>query len=127
MLHLWAGVVAEIRRRGADLVFGAGSFPGTDPTIIGPLVRLLEQRYAAPAAIRPKVRPEGALALDGIAASRDAVRAMRDVPPLLKSYLRAGARIGEGAWVDRDLGLTDVCIVLDRATAIWPAEPGARG
>jgi putative hemolysin len=48
MLYLWAGLVAEVKRRRADWVFGVGSFAGTDAIVIGPLVRLLEQRFGAP-------------------------------------------------------------------------------
>jgi putative hemolysin len=64
--------------------------------------------------------------MTGAHASEDAVKAMAAVPPLIKSYLRAGARVGQGAYVDHDLGLTDVCIVLDAATAVWPAVPEGR-
>lgn len=127
MLHLWAGVVAEIRRRGAELAFGAGSLPSIDPKIVGPLVLMLEARYGAAADLCPVVRPEGALDLHGVVPPEDVVKAMLQVPPLLKSYLRAGARIGQGAYVDRDLGLSDVCIVLDATTAVWPTDPGPRG
>jgi L-ornithine Nalpha-acyltransferase len=127
MLHLWAGVVAEIRRRGAELVFGAGSLPSVDPKVAGPLVLMLEARYGASPELCPKVRPEGAMDLSGLAIPDDVVKAMQQVPPLLKSYLRAGARVGQGAYVDRDLGLSDVCIVLEAATAVWPTDPGLRG
>ncbi|MEO8530338.1 MAG: hypothetical protein ABI459_03880, partial [Deltaproteobacteria bacterium] len=62
----------------------------------------------------------------GAATPLDVAEAMRNVPPLIKSYLRAGARIGQGAAVDSDLNLTDICIVLESKTAIWPPDPMAR-
>jgi L-ornithine Nalpha-acyltransferase len=127
MLHLWAGVVAEIKRRGAELVFGAGSLPSVDPAVAGPLVLMLQARYLALPDLCPVVHPDGALDLTGVRPPKDTLTAMSQVPPLLKSYLRAGARVGQGAYVDRDLGLTDVCILLESATAIWPADPGPRG
>jgi len=34
------------------------------------------------------------------------------MPPLVKGYLRLGARIGDGCVVDRDFGTVDVFIVL---------------
>ncbi len=35
---------------------------------------------------------------------------MRSLPPLLKGYMRAGCRIGEGAVIDRQFSTTDVFI-----------------
>ena len=35
---------------------------------------------------------------------------IRSLPPMLKGYVRAGCRIGDGAVVDRQFGTTDVFI-----------------
>ena len=35
---------------------------------------------------------------------------LRSLPPLLKGYVRAGCRIGDGAVIDRQFGTTDVFI-----------------
>jgi putative hemolysin len=43
----------------------------------------------------------------------DPVRALREVPPLIKAYLRTGGFVGEGAWVDHDFNTIDVCVVMD--------------
>jgi putative hemolysin len=37
------------------------------------------------------------------------------LPPLLKGYLRLGAKIGDGAVVDHQFNTTDVCVVLPTA------------
>jgi putative hemolysin len=34
------------------------------------------------------------------------------LPPLVKGYLRSGAMIGEGAFVDHDFNTIDVCIIM---------------
>ena len=34
------------------------------------------------------------------------------MPPLIKGYLRLGARIGDGCVIDQEFGTVDVCIVL---------------
>jgi len=127
MLYLWAGLVAEVRRRKVDWVFGSGSFAGTDAAVLAPLIRLLEERFGAPAAIAPRVNLSGAMDTSAATVPDDPAKAMSMVPPLIKSYLRAGGRIGQGAYVDRALNLTDVCIVLETASAIWPPDPEARG
>ena len=38
--------------------------------------------------------------------------AIAGMPPLVKGYLRLGARIGDGCVIDRDFGTVDVFIVL---------------
>jgi putative hemolysin len=45
----------------------------------------------------------------------DPKRAWAALPPLLKGYLRLGAKIGDGAVVDEQFNTTDVCIVLQTA------------
>jgi putative hemolysin len=42
----------------------------------------------------------------------DAKLALRQMPPLIKGYLRLGARFGTGAVIDRQFGTTDVLVVL---------------
>ncbi len=39
-------------------------------------------------------------------------RALMQLPPLVKGYLRAGAKFGDGAFIDRDFNSIDVCVVL---------------
>jgi putative hemolysin len=38
--------------------------------------------------------------------------ALRQLPPLLKAYLRMGGMIGEGAVIDHQFNTIDVCLVL---------------
>jgi putative hemolysin len=45
----------------------------------------------------------------------DPKAALRELPPLIKAYLRLGAYIGDGAVIDRQFGTTDVLIVLRMA------------
>jgi L-ornithine Nalpha-acyltransferase len=42
----------------------------------------------------------------------DQRRALRDLPPLIKGYLRLGCFIGEGAVIDRQFNTIDVLIIL---------------
>jgi putative hemolysin len=41
--------------------------------------------------------------------------ALRALPPLVKGYVRAGCRIGDGAVIDRQFSTTDVFIFLPLA------------
>jgi putative hemolysin len=40
--------------------------------------------------------------------------AMRQMPPLIKAYLRVGGFVGEGAFVDHQFNTIDVCIIVKR-------------
>ena len=42
----------------------------------------------------------------------DAKRALAALPPLIKGYMRVGAKFGDGAVVDQQFGVTDVFVVM---------------
>ena len=42
----------------------------------------------------------------------DRKAALLSLPPLVKAYLRVGARFGDGAVIDRQFGTTDVFVVM---------------
>ena len=51
--------------------------------------------------------------MDRIAAEAlDRKAALLSLPPLVKAYLRVGAKFGDGAVIDRQFGTTDVFVVL---------------
>ena len=39
--------------------------------------------------------------------------ALKQMPSLLKSYLRLGAKVGEGAFVDKEMNTIDILIMID--------------
>ena len=114
MYHLWSGLARYVEAHGIGLLFGVASFPGTDAqTLSGPL-SLLQRRHLAPEEMRPKVRAGQSLDLRVLEEDQfDRVQAMRDVPALIKGYLRLGGLVGEGAWLDHAFNTTDVCMVMD--------------
>lgn len=112
LFHIWSGLADYVDLHGCDLLFGTASLPGTDLTALSHPLSLLHDNYLAPADIRPVARPMQVMSLvapDTI----DRSATMIAMPPLLKAYLRLGARVGEGAFVDHAFNCTDVCIVMD--------------
>lgn len=110
---LWQGIWAYINHYSVGVMTGCASFHGTDPfahaealsylahhcRTEGPwAVRAVAERYVA----MDMMPPEAVSARSAIAA----------LPPLIKGYLRLGAKIGDGCVVDRDFCTTDVFIVL---------------
>ena len=68
--------------------------------------------HLAPPELR--VRSRAFEAMDLIAANAvDRPSAMREMPPLIKAYLRLGGTVGEGAFIDHAFNTIDVCLILD--------------
>lgn len=115
-LHLlWNGVARFVLERRIEILFGVASFHGTDPDAIAPALTHLARRHMAPPALRVRARPPGATEMDRIDGPVEPKCALRQVPALIKSYLRLGGVVGEGAWVDPDFNTIDVCVVMDTA------------
>ena len=111
MQLLWKGLMAYVARFDIDLMFGCASLAGTDPDALALPLSYLHHFHPMPANLRVRARPE--LFVDMNRMPQDAIDAregLRSLPPLLKGYVRAGCRIGDGAVIDRQFGTTDVFI-----------------
>lgn len=110
---LWHGISAYIRRHSIAVMTGCASFPGTVPAVHAEALSLLAQGFTATQewsvrAVEGRFRDMDLMPREAIS-PRSAMAAM---PPLIKAYLRLGARFGEGCVVDYDFGTTDVFVVL---------------
>jgi L-ornithine Nalpha-acyltransferase len=114
MQLLWRGVASYLQQHGLELMLGCASLPGTDLDAHGPALAYLGACHLAPEALRPRALPGRYLALPAAAAFSPMAleRAKRELPALLKAYLRMGGLIGDGAVVDRQFNTVDVCLVL---------------
>jgi putative hemolysin len=111
MQLLWKGLMAYVARFDIDLMFGCASLAGNDPDALALPLSYLHHFHAMPAELNVRARAE--LFVDMNRMPRDAIDAregLRSLPPLLKGYVRAGCRIGDGAVIDRQFGTTDVFI-----------------
>jgi putative hemolysin len=119
---LFGGMHRHLRATGAEIVFGAASFPGADPAPHIEALRHLRARHLAPAPLRPRAVGPAALAVEGAPGPG----ADKGIPSLIKAYLRSGAWVGEGAWIDRAFNTVDICMVLD-LTRATPGGGARRG
>jgi hypothetical protein len=113
MQLLWRAIAAYVAEHRIELMFGCASLRGTDPQALREQLAYLHHFHLAPPALRPVALADHRAGFEPMA--RDAIeptRALRSLEPMVKGYLRAGAWVGEGAWVDRDFGSIDVCIVM---------------
>ena len=104
MLQLWDGLARYVRAEKIDILFGVASFHGTDAEAIAAPLSLLHERHLAPPDLRVTAIPPDEI---------DRAGAMRDVPSLIKAYLRLGGFVGEGAFIDYAFNTIDVCLVMD--------------
>jgi len=113
--HLWAGLADYVAEHGCDLLFGTASLPGTDVQRNAQMLSLLHHKHRA----HPKHAPRSRryLAMGLVPEARlDRRRAMIEMPPLVKAYLRLGGQVGDGAYIDHDFNCIDVCMLMDTKT-----------
>ena len=120
VLLMWAGILAYLDRCGYDYVTGCVSVPvagdGEPPgTQIRGVRDFVLRRHAAPANCR--VHPHRPVIIDGRPLDEISPPARPVIPPLMRGYLRLGARIcGEPAY-DADFGVGDFPALLDKRQA----------
>lgn len=113
MMHLWAGLADYVKAQQIDTLFGVGSFHGTDVAALAQPLSLLHHRHLAPEPVRVRAHGRTATSMNVLDADAlDRVAAVQQLPALLKAYLRLGATVGDGAFVDHAFNTTDVCIIL---------------
>lgn len=114
--HLWRGLANYVLAREIEVLFGVASFHGTDVDALALPLSHLYNAHLAPPGLRVRAVDGAYQRMDLVPPERiDRVAAMRAVPALIKSYLRIGGFVGDGAFVDHAFNTTDVCLVMDTA------------
>lgn len=118
---LWRGLFVYAARHGIEVYFGSASFPGSDPDRHGMALSWLYHNAVSPR-WSTAARPDGAAAMSRIPAHAiDSRLALRQMPPLLRGYLRIGAHVAPQAFIDQRFATTDVLVLapLANAPAVW--------
>jgi len=110
---LWQAIWAYVKQHAIDVMAGCASFHGMVPAAHAEALSFLAQNCTAQEdwAIRAVCGRFAAMDLMP-AEAINAKSALAAMPPLVKGYLRLGAKFGEGCVVDHDFGTTDVFVVL---------------
>jgi L-ornithine Nalpha-acyltransferase len=110
---LWSGIAAYVFHYDIALMFGCASLPGTDPDALAVPLSYLWHHHLAPPALRARALSQRYVVMRRLPADRiDPVRALAELPPLIKGYLRLGGFVGDGAVIDEQFNTTDVCVVV---------------
>jgi putative hemolysin len=117
---LWHGIWAYVKRYNIDVMFGCASFEGTDPKALALPLSFLHNHARAEGHWRAAALPQRRISMNLIQSETINTKlALQALPPLIKGYLRVGAKIGEGAVIDYQFGTTDVLVILP-VSAIHP-------
>ena len=117
---LWRGIASYLQTHNIGHMFGCASLHGSDPAVHAVELSYLYHQHLAPPMLRARALPEHYVPMDVLGADRfDARAASKALPPLVKGYLRVGAKIGDGAFCDTQFNTTDVFVVMpvERITA----------
>ena len=111
----WNALVRFIIKRKVTTVFGCSSFPGIDTQSHIDTFSLLKEKYLYSFNIKTKVETEYVFefAKDLNHHKPDSKVANSKLPPLLRFYLKMGAKVSGTAILDFDLQTTHVFTVLD--------------
>ncbi len=110
---LWQGIAHFVFSNNVGLTFGCASLHGTDIENLKEELSYLHHFHLAVPELRAKALPGRYTNMNLMPASEiDEKEAFHKLPPLIKGYLRIGAKIGDGAVIDYQFNTTDVCIVL---------------
>lgn len=118
----WAALTQIVEAEQVDLLFGCSSFHGTETEGYLDAFAMLKERHLAPKRWLPKVKaPDVFRFARRLRRKPDVKRAIRTMPPLLRSYLAMGGWVSDHAVVDRDLCTLHVFTGLE-ISAIPPAR-----
>ncbi len=110
---LWRGIWAYTKHYQMDALFGCASLEGTSPLAHAASLSFLSHFADASeewrvCALRERYVPMRMIGAENV----DRRRALAALPPLIKGYLRCGAKVGDGAVIDHQFGTTDVFIIM---------------
>lgn len=114
-LHMmWSGLAQYVIKNNVEVLFGVASFHGVDVGQISHALSYLHYNHLAPKELRP-------VAIDGKKIEMNVLNrldvkkiiALKQLPPLIKAYIRLGGFIGYGASIDEGFNSIDVCLVMD--------------
>jgi L-ornithine Nalpha-acyltransferase len=110
---LWRGLWTYAQHYRIDVMFGCASLPGINPLALALPLSFLHHHAAAEADWQ--VRPSAGRAVPMNALDKSAIdqrKGLAALPPLIKAYLRVGAKFGDGAVIDPQFGTIDVFTVM---------------
>jgi putative hemolysin len=116
---LWAGLGQYVSEHEVGILFGVASFHGKDPAPFAQALSFLHYNHLAPPDLRVTAIADSRARMDILPPDEvDKIEAMRQIPALIKAYIRVGGFVGEGAYIDHEFNTVDVCLLMDTARMV---------
>ncbi len=113
MQLMWRGITAYVVANGINYLFGCASLHGTDPQAMAVPLSYLHHHHLAPPELRAHALPDRYVDMNLLPKDQlDMKAALRDLPTMIKGYLRLGGVVGDGAVIDFDFNTVDVFVVV---------------
>ena len=114
MSMLWNGLAAYMFDYDIKLMFGCGSFLGTNVNEFKPALSYLYYNHLAKGDLEIEARTENAVEYPLIPKDEvDEKRAFISLPTMIKGYLRVGCKVSKSIFIDWDFNVFDVCIIFE--------------
>lgn len=114
MHMLWTGLGEYVASHDISIMFGVASFHGSDPQPLAQALSYLHHKHLAPEDLRVRAVEESYVNMNILPEDElDRREALRQIPGLIKAYMRQGGFIGDGAFVDHEFNTVDVCLLMD--------------
>jgi putative hemolysin len=116
---LWTGLGKYVTDHGIGILFGVASFHGTSTAPIAQALSYLHHNHLAPPDLRVRALEKSYAEMAILPPGEiDRIEAMRQIPALIKAYIRLGGFVGEGAFIDHDFNTVDVCLLMDTSRMV---------
>ena len=110
---LWQGIWAYVTEHSIGVMAGCASFHGTVPAAHAEALSYLAHHCRTGADFDIRAVPGRYASMDLMPVEAiNTKSAIAGMPPLVKGYLRVGARIGDGCVIDHEFGTVDVFVVM---------------
>lgn len=121
----WGAITTFVDREGVELLFGCSSFHGTDTQAYVDAFAMLRDCHLAPKRWLPRIKAPNVFRFaQRLRRTPDRMKALKTMPPLLRSYLTMGGWVSDHAVVDRDMNTLHVFTGLE-VRAIPPGRARA--
>lgn len=105
----WAAMTRYVDENKVELLFGCASFSGTDASCYLDSFAMLRDKHIAPKCWLPRVKSNRIFRFaEPLKRKTDLKRALRFMPPMLRSYLMMGGWVSDHAVVDENMNTLHV-------------------
>ncbi len=116
---LWTGLGEFVTSHDVSVLFGVASFHGSETAPIAQALSYLHHNHLAPEDLRVRAVNDHFVSMEILPPEQiNRIDAMRQIPALIKAYIRLGGFVGEGAFIDYDFNTVDVCLLMDTSRMV---------